>query len=94
MNPLIFIAASLACFRLTLLITEDKIMDWLRRDVSKIGKRAKQGISCSFCVSFYWAFAITDGLWMLGYLPWQEIFFWLPAIWGASILWNKALQMK
>ena len=85
MNWLYFIATTLACFRLTRLITDDKIMDWLRRDVSKAGKKAKEGIHCPFCVSFYWAVAIGLGMWLvLNTSPW-----WWAPIWGGSILWNQ-----
>lgn len=79
--------AGLACFRLTRLITDDKIFAPLRRVVSRQGKKAKEGITCPWCVSFYFATIIA------GYIYWR----WIPydmavlclfAIWGMSILWN------
>lgn len=90
MTWLIFFAACLACFRLTRLITDDKIFDWLRRDVSKAGKKAAEGIKCPFCVSFYVSIFIVGvlGLAIEGarnYSTWL----WMPAIWGGSILLNQ-----
>lgn len=79
------VAATLACFRLTRLVTDDKIMDWLRRDVSKAGKKAKEGIQCPFCVSFYWSIAIAVGLHF--YLETEVA--WFAPIWGGSVLWNQ-----
>lgn len=89
MNWLNFIAATIACFRLTRLITDDKIMDWLRKDVAKAGKKAKEGITCPFCVSFYWAVMIAYCMWGMGKFPFWESWLWSLAIWGGSVLWNQ-----
>ncbi len=89
MNWLNFIAATLACFRLTRLITDDKIMDWLRRDVAKAGKKAKEGIHCPFCVSFWIAGLVTLGLCLMPVIRWQDWWLWHMAIWGGSVLWNQ-----
>lgn len=89
MTWLYFVAASLACFRLTRLITNDKIMDWLRRDVSKAGEKAEEGITCPFCVSFYWSAFLAHAMWGIGINPYGEVWLWALAIWGASILLNQ-----
>jgi Protein of unknown function (DUF1360) len=94
MTWLIFIAATLACFRLTRLITDDKIFDWLRRLVvreapRKLKQKAKQGITCPFCVSFYYSVLITVGLAVAGVIPWMWVLYWQPAVWGGSVLWNQ-----
>lgn len=93
MTWLHFIAATLACFRLTRLVTDDKITDWLRKDVAKAGKKAKEGINCPFCVSWWVASLIVIGLWLVGSVPVTEAWLWQPAIWGGSVLWNQ-LFMK
>src|SRR5438552_16484997 len=94
MNWLIFIASTLACFRLTRLISDDKIFDWLRRLVvrespRKLKEKAKQGITCPFCVSFYFSTLIATGLWYAGFFPAMWILFWQPAIWGGSVIFNQ-----
>lgn len=98
MNWLIFIAASLATFRLTRLATDDKITDWTRalviREVpKKIKTKVREGISCPFCVSFYFATGVTIGLSLAGMFPaWWWGIFWQPAIWGGSVMWNQVFM--
>lgn len=89
MTWLYFIAATLACFRLTRLITDDKITDWLRRDVSKAGQKAREGIHCPFCVSFYWSMIIAIALVISLNMPWYSWAVWFAPIWGGSVLWNQ-----
>lgn len=94
MTWLLFIASTLACFRLTRLITDDKIMDWLRSWVvrqapKKVKAKAREGITCPFCVSFYYSTSIAVGLAWVGVIPWIEVAGWQPAIWGGSVLWNQ-----
>lgn len=90
MNWLTFVMTSLACFRLTRLITDDKITDWLRRWVRREApKKAKEGISCPFCVSFYYANILTGLLVLLHMITWQFSFIYSPAVWGASVLFNQ-----
>jgi hypothetical protein len=94
MTWLIFLASSLAVFRLTRLITDDKVTDWLRafvvRQVPRKAKRkAKQGITCPFCVSFYYSAIFSVSLWMAGFYGWEWILFWQPAIWGAANIFNE-----
>ena len=91
---LTFLLASLACFRLTRLVSEDKITQWLReklvQSVPRTSKKiARQGITCAFCISFYIALLITCYLCFLGLLEWKLLPLWQPAIWGASILANE-----
>ena len=92
MTWLIFLASTLACFRLTRLVTDDKIFEWGRSGLIKAApagtkKKVKEGIECPFCVSFWIASLITVGL----ALSTQETMLWLyqPAIWGGSVLWNQ-----
>lgn len=94
LNPLLFLAASLACFRLTRLITDDKIFDWLRELVIREAPRAlktkaKQGITCPFCVSFYFAVLIAGFLVCRNMVLGADAPLWGAAIWGGSILFNQ-----
>ena len=84
----VLIMSSLACFRFTRLITDDKITDWLRRDVGKAGKKAKEGISCPFCVSGWISLVMTIVLFVMGQVSILIVFYW-GAMWGASVLWNQ-----
>lgn len=85
MNWLYLIAAGLASFRLTRLITDDTITSGLRRAVPK-GK-AKQGIRCPFCVSFWVSLGIGIALYLTDHA--DEQWLWIPAIWGLSVLFNQ-----
>jgi Protein of unknown function (DUF1360) len=92
-----FILTSLACFRLTRLITDDKITDWLRSLVvrkapRKIKKKAREGITCPFCVSFYFAMLLGTGTWYLGWVETGQLFVWIPAVWGCSVLFNQVFE--
>jgi hypothetical protein len=97
MTWLIFIACTLAVFRLTRLITDDKITDFLRtfvkKEANKLPRKAKQkakeGITCPFCVSFYISAFITIYLWRTGLIHWKTMFLWGTAMWGGSILLNE-----
>lgn len=94
MNALIFLLASLACFRLTRLVTDDKITDWLRSLVvrkapRKIKAKAEYGITCPFCVSAYHALAITFYLWWIGVVPADIAWVYGSGVWGGSIIWNE-----
>lgn len=89
-----FILASLACFRLTRLITDDKISSWLRSLVvreapTKLKKKAREGINCPFCVSFYIAALITVTLILCNLVTLQFSFVYQAAVWGASVLLNQ-----
>lgn len=92
MTWLIFIASTLACFRLTRLITDDKITDWLRRLVKreaprKIKAKVAEGIECPFCVSGWIAIAISTYLAFA--ISEANMIFYYPAIWGGSVIWNQ-----
>jgi hypothetical protein len=94
LSALQFLACCIACFRLTRLITDDKITDWLRAKVvkeapPKLKAKAREGITCPFCVSFYWACLITLGACLLGWLPAASSPLWLAAVWGGSVLINQ-----
>lgn len=95
MTTLEFTALSLGCFRLTRLITDDKITDWLRSIVirkapAKAKEKAREGITCPFCVSFYFAMILGIYAWYIGgWTPIDELCLWIFAIWGASILFNQ-----
>lgn len=90
-----FLLASLACFRLTRLITDDKItqplrMFLVRNSPPKIKAKTKQGITCPLCVGFYFAAAITAYLLFACHaFDWRAALLWQSAIWGASVLWNQ-----
>lgn len=91
---ILLVFASLACFRLTRLVTDDKITDWFRssfvRQMPRPAKaKARQGIECPFCVSFYVAIGLTVYLYSLYAFPWREAFIWQAAIWGGSVLLNQ-----
>jgi hypothetical protein len=94
MTSLQFLALSLGTFRLTRLITDDKITDWfrslvIRKSPQKIKAKAKEGITCPFCVSFYLAVIFTCLAWQLGWIIGHETPVWGSAIWGTSILLNQ-----
>lgn len=88
-----FFLSSLACFRLSRLFAEDKIFDWFRvwlikEAPTKVKAKVRQGVSCPFCWSFYWATAITIALWIEGDLVHNE-WLWMLSTWGMSILLNE-----
>jgi hypothetical protein len=89
-----FFLASLACFRLTRLITDDKITSYFRQWVIAHAPRrkktlAKEGITCPFCVSVYIAILLTAYFMFFLGMTMVEAMLWMPAVWGASILWNQ-----
>src|SRR5476651_2488722 len=91
---LTFLLASLACFRLTRLVTDDQITAWLRekliRSVPRTAKKtARQGITCAFCVSFYISLLLAVYLCFLGCIEWKLLPLWQPSIWAGSVLWNE-----
>lgn len=87
-SPLLFLATSLACFRLTRLVTDDFIFRKLRK-LPPAGSAARKGLACPFCVSFYFATMLA------GFLVWRNMLtgldapLWGAGIWGASILFNQ-----
>lgn len=89
MTYFLFLLSSLACFRLSRLISDDKIFDWLRR-IPPPKSRAKQLVTCPFCVSFYIASAITLSQAFEQRVEWELAPLWMAAVWGASVLLNQA----
>jgi hypothetical protein len=94
MTWFIFIVASLACFRLSRLFSDDLIFDqlrlWIVRSVpQKSKKKTKQGINCAFCISFYVAAGIASVLWWQGYFNIWVFWLWAAGIWGASVIFNQ-----
>ncbi len=95
MTWLHFIASTLACFRLTRLITDDKITDWFRRLVKreaprKIKKKVAEGIECPFCVSAWvCAYLVVLLIVYLHVITPPEALLYHPAIWGGSVIWNQ-----
>ena len=93
MTPLIFLAACLACFRLTRLITDDDGPGYIFRKLRRLPparSSAREGLACPFCVSFYFAALITGFLVFAG----AASGLWAPllgaSIWGGSVLLNQA----
>lgn len=87
-----FIICSLACFRLTRLITDDDGPGFIFRKLRRLPQKrssVRKGISCPFCVSFYFALAISVFEVLARELdPYQAVIV-MPAIWGASVLLNQ-----
>jgi hypothetical protein len=87
----LLLIASLACFRLTRLVTDDKIFAPIRAYlIRKSGrsKKVKEGITCPWCMSFYFAAGITAWLcWFLELEPRLMPLFG-AAVWALSILFN------
>lgn len=89
-----FFLASLATFRLTRLVTDDKIFEGLRSWIIKESPRkaktkAKQLITCHFCFSFYLATLTTIYLVYCGFISSRDALLWQPSVWGASVLLNQ-----
>lgn len=96
MNPfLALLLLSLACFRLTRLVTDDgvtqAVRSWIVRKAPRAVKaKAKEGIECPMCVSFYIALSLTGLANLLDVFPRpEEALLFMPATWGASVLWNQ-----
>lgn len=87
MNWLYLISAGLASFRLTRLITDDTITAGLRKAVPK--GRAKEGITCPFCVSFWVSGVICLYLFWMGIGQIKEHILWVATVWGLSVLFNQ-----
>lgn len=88
------IFASLCCFRITRLVTDDGITSPLRNWVVRnapadVKKKAKEGITCPLCVSFYFAGILSFYLFFLDISLLSFVPLWWGAVWGASILWNQ-----
>lgn len=87
--PFLFLVCSLACFRVTRLVTDDKIFAWLRR-LPPPKSKAKELVRCPFCASAYFAAAITFYLWLyLQVIPGMDALLWWLSIWGGSVLLNQ-----
>lgn len=93
--PFLFLLCSLACFRLSRLISEDKIFSELRalliRKVpAPAKKKTREGITCPFCVSAYFSAAITIYIWLyLQAIPGMDAPLWCFGMWGGSVIWNQ-----
>ena len=47
-----------------------------------MGSKVREGIGCPFCVSFYWATALTAYVWgVFGVIDWRMGLIIQPAVW-------------
>lgn len=90
MTWLVFIAVALAVFRLTWLLTKDKITAAFRREAKERGgKEVGYLVNCPWCASFYVSTLAVLYLVWVGMFNWKGIPLWLPAIWGLAMVINQ-----
>ena len=75
---LLLVALSLATSALALLIARAEITAWLR---DSLPKRVKAGVSCTYCVSFWVAVALSA---VYGPLPGLPAWLSVVAVWGGA----------
>lgn len=92
MNWFIFLIASLATYRLALLLSEEDGPMWMFRKLRNMPPKkssAHEGIRCIWCVSVWMSMVTTTFLWWRGYIPGVEWPLYWMAIAGAAIGWNQ-----
>lgn len=91
MTWLLFIAATLAVYAVSLMVSKltgpGGIFSKLRRSAKG---SLKEGISCPICAGVWVAGAVAAFLAFRGYLPWVELPLWVLAIAGANALVHQA----
>lgn len=91
MDWLLFIASGFGVFRLTWLITKDRITAAFRREAKKVGKEVGYLAQCPWCASAYvTAQELVLMVW-LGMMTWAEAMFWFGPIWGLAMTINQVV---
>lgn len=93
MNFFYLLAASLATFRLALMISEEtgpfRIFAKLRKAPKK-DSSFREGISCPWCVSVWMSALVTTFIWWLGVFPGAEWPLWWLDVSAGSVILNQA----
>jgi hypothetical protein len=92
MTPFEFLVASLAVYRMSLLLSEEDGPAWIFRKLRNVPPKKSslhKGIRCVFCVSVWMASLVTAFLWWIDKVPAQETFLTGMALSGAAIALNQ-----
>lgn len=91
MNWLLFVAAVLAVYAVSLMVSKLTGPGGIFSKLRKSAKGSvKEGISCPICSGTWCAGAVAAFLAFRGYLPWVEWPLWVLAIAGANALVHQA----
>lgn len=90
MTPLLFLAAVLATYRLSLLVSKEDGPYWIFSKIRRLPpakSSTREGLSCPLCTSVYASALVASFFVWLGYAPVHEWpLWWLSASGGAVLL--------
>jgi hypothetical protein len=92
MTPFEFLVASLAVYRMSLLLSEEDGPAWVFRKLRNVPPKKSslhKGIRCQWCVSVWMASLVTTWLWWIGKVPAQDTFLTGLSLSGAAIVLNQ-----